>query len=66
MVHVGLDLSRRRLDVCVLAGAGPVLLRTAVSPDAGGLDVLVERVAAVAGVTEVAAAIESMTGPRGA
>jgi transposase len=64
MVHVGLDLSRRRLGVCVLAQAGPVLMRTAVSPDSDGLEGLVRQVAAVAGGVPVSAAIESMSGSR--
>jgi transposase len=74
MMHVGLDLSRRRVDVCVLDQGGRRVLETACSPDPGGLDGLVVR---VAGLVEAArllgfdddqagvqAVIESMTGAR--
>jgi predicted NBD/HSP70 family sugar kinase len=37
MLHVGLDLSRRRLDICLLDEHGEVLVETAVPPDADGL-----------------------------
>src|SRR3954468_24172725 len=37
MLHVGLDLSRRRLDVCLLDEAGGLLAETAVPSDADGL-----------------------------
>jgi transposase len=61
MLHVGLDLSRRRVDVAVLDAAGRQVLQTTASPDEGGLRDLVVRV----GVGEpVCAAIESMTGAR--
>ena len=33
MLHAGLDLSRRRLDVCVVDDAGEVVERTAAAPD---------------------------------
>jgi hypothetical protein len=39
MLHVGLDLSRRRLDVCLLDEAGGLLAETAVPSDADGLRV---------------------------
>ena len=62
MLHVGLDLSRTRLDVHVMNEAGaPVLVTTAV-PDAGGLASLVSRVGEFG--QPVTAAIESMTGAR--
>jgi hypothetical protein len=34
MLHVGLDLNRRRLDVCVLDGGGELVAETAALPDA--------------------------------
>jgi transposase len=62
MVHVGLDLSRTRLDVCVLGEAGDKLAVTTSPPDRDGLGVLVRK---IAGFGEpVSAAIESMNGAR--
>jgi transposase len=60
MLHAGLDLSRRRLDVCLLTDAGEVAARTVASPDADGLRHLVARVNA----PRVRAVIESMNGAR--
>ena len=60
MLHAGLDLSRRRLDVCLVGDAGEVLAQTAAAPDADGLRHLVGRVNA----SRVRAVIESMTGAR--
>ena len=40
MVHVGLDLSRTRLDVHVMDEAGAPLAVTTAVPDRGGLAVL--------------------------
>jgi hypothetical protein len=37
MLHAGLDLSRRRLDVCLLDEAGELVAQTAAPPDADGL-----------------------------
>ena len=37
MVHAGLDLSRRRLDVCLIDDAGEVVEHSAAAPDADGL-----------------------------
>jgi hypothetical protein len=37
MLHAGLDLSRRRLDVCLLSADAEVLEQTAAPPDADGL-----------------------------
>jgi len=62
MVHVGLDLSRTRLDVHVMDEAGAPLAVTTAAPDAGGLAVLVERIGGFGG--PVYAAIESMNGAR--
>src|SRR5919112_4470678 len=62
MLHVGLDLSRTRLDVHVMTEVGaPVLVTTAV-PDAGGLASLAARIGEFS--QPVTAAIESMTGAR--
>ena len=60
MLHAGLDLSRRRLDVCLLNDAGEVVAQTAAAPDADGLRHLVMRV----GAGRVRAVIESMNGAR--
>jgi transposase len=61
MVHAGLDLSRRRLDVCLLSERGEVVRELAVSPDGDGLAGLVARTRSVGPVRGV---IESMTGAR--
>jgi transposase len=60
MLHVGLDLSRHRVDVCVLDDDGARLHEFAVAPDAAGLAGLAARF----GGRPVQAAIESMTGAR--
>jgi transposase len=60
MLHAGLDLSRRRLDVCVLSADGESKQELAVSPDGDGLRRLTERLAG----QPVRAVIESMTGAR--
>jgi hypothetical protein len=44
MVHVGLDLSRTRLDVHVMDEPGAPLAVTTALPDAGGLAMLAERI----------------------
>jgi transposase len=62
MLHVGLDLSRKRLDVHVVDEGMVAVAVTGVLPDRDGLRSLVDR---VAGSGEpVHAAIESMTGSR--
>src|SRR5215213_6321434 len=61
MLHAGLDLSRRRLDVCLIGDEGDVVERLAAPPDADGLRHLVERVGPQGRVRGV---IESMTGAR--
>jgi transposase len=61
MLHAGLDLSRRRLDVCLIGDEGDVVGRLAAAPDADGLRRLVERVGPQGRVRGV---IESMTGAR--
>ena len=62
MLHVGLDLSRTRLDVHAMNEAGTPVLVTTAAPDVGGLASLVARVGESG--QPVAAAIESMTGAR--
>jgi hypothetical protein len=37
MLHAGLDLSRRRLDVCLLSGSGESIAEFATPADADGL-----------------------------
>ena len=62
MLHAGLDLSRRKVDVCLLSGAGEGVDEWASPPDADGLRGLAARAAmwgpAFRGV------IESMNGAR--
>lgn len=62
MLHLGLDLGRKRLDVCVLNESGDKLAVTQAPPDADGLRHLVKEVAVLGG--PVNAAIESMNGAR--
>jgi transposase len=62
MLHVGLDLSRTRLDVHVMDEAGAPLAVTTAIPDAGGLASLAHQVGELGG--PVTAAIESMNGAR--
>jgi transposase len=63
MVHAGLDLSRKRLDVQVVSETGERLEYVAVAPDADGLRVLGEHIQRRYG-SAVQAAVESMTGAR--
>jgi hypothetical protein len=49
MLHAGLDLSRRRLDVCLIGDEGDVVERLVAPPDADGLRHRVERVGPQAG-----------------
>jgi hypothetical protein len=62
MVHVGLDLSRTRLDVHVMDEAGAALAVTTAAPDRDGLTVLTDRIGGFGGPAY--AAIESMKGAR--
>ena len=62
MLHAGLDLSRKRLDVCLIDEAGEVVGRLAAPPDVDGLRGLVGRVAPCG--EPVRGVIESMTGAR--
>ena len=38
MLHAGLDLSRKRLDVCLLSDQGELVDELAAPPDGGGLE----------------------------
>jgi transposase len=62
MLHVGLDLSRQRLDVCLLSEHGGLIDDIAAPPDADGLRGLVRRVRPVG--REVRGVVESMNGAR--
>jgi transposase len=63
MLHAGLDLSRRKVDVCLLSGSGEQVDQLAAPPDADALRTLARRIEAVHG-EPVCAVIESMTGAR--
>ncbi len=63
MLHAGLDLSRRRLDVCVISELGELVEEIAAPPDADGLRYLTGKVARSHG-EPVRGVIESMTGAR--
>lgn len=62
MLYTGLDLSRKRLDVHVLAEAGETVEITQAPPDADGLRGLVQRMGRHG--EPITAAIESMNGAR--
>src|ERR1700730_7675605 len=62
MLHAGLDLSRKRLDVCLLSEHGELVEEFAAPPDADGLRGLVRHVRRHG--APVRAVIESMTGAR--
>jgi transposase len=63
MLHAGLDLSRKKLDVCLLGDDGEHLDQLAVAPDVDSLRTLARRVDEVHR-QPVCAVIESMTGAR--
>ena len=63
MLHAGLDLSRRKLDVCLLSETGEHLDQLAVPPDADSLKTLARRIEEVHR-EPVCAVVESMTGAR--
>jgi transposase len=63
MLHAGLDLSRRKVDVCLLSDEGRHLDQLAVAPDVDSLRTLARRIEAVHG-EPVCAVVESMTGAR--
>ncbi len=64
MLHAGLDLSRNRLDYCLLDGEGERLEVAAVAPDGDGLRGFAAGVGERFGPVGVRAAIESMNGAR--
>jgi transposase len=64
MLHAGLDLSRRRLDYCLLDEQGGRVEVGVAPPDADGLLGLVRGVRESYGSAPVQAAIESMNGAR--
>jgi transposase len=64
IMHAGLDLSRRRLDYCLLDERGARVEIGAAPPDADGLHGLARRVGEAHAPCAVRAAIESMNGAR--
>ncbi len=64
MLHAGLDLSRKALEVHLLAPDGSTVSTMTVPPDLDGLRGLVARVRRLPGGREVVGVIESMNGAR--
>jgi transposase len=62
MLHVGLDLSRRRVDVCLISDQGELIDRCTAIPDREGLYALARRVAVYG--EPARAVVESMNGAR--
>ena len=62
MLHVGLDLSRRRVDVCLISGEGELVEHFRASADRDGLCGLSRRVAVYD--EPVRGVVESMNGAR--
>jgi transposase len=62
MLHAGLDLSRRKIDVCLISEAGEIVEEWASPPDADGLRGLAARAAMHGGPAR--GVIESMNGAR--
>ena len=62
MLHAGLDLSRKRLDVCLLTEHGELIDHITAPPDGDGLCGLARRVAPFGG--PVRGVVESMNGAR--
>jgi hypothetical protein len=62
-LYAGLDLSRKKVDVCLLSGQGEHLDQLAVPPDVDSLRTLARRIEEVHR-EPVCAVIESMTGAR--
>ena len=60
MLHAGLDLSRRRVDVCLIDDRGELIAETTVPSGGDGLRRLTEGLAG----ERVRAVIESMNGAR--
>jgi transposase len=63
MLHAGLDLSRKKLDVCLLSDRGEHIDQLAVPPDVDSLKTLARRIDEVHR-EPVCAVVESMTGAR--
>ena len=63
MLHAGLDLSRKKVDVCLLSEMGEHLDQLAAPPDADSLRTLARRIGEVYR-EPVCAVVESMTGAR--
>jgi hypothetical protein len=63
MLHAGLDLSRKRLDVCLLGDDGERLDQLAVAPDVDSLKLFARRIEEVHR-QPVCAVIESISGAR--
>jgi transposase len=63
MLHAGLDLCRKKLDVCLLSDRGEHLDQLAVAPDVDSLRTLARRIDEVH-AEPVCAVVESMTGAR--
>jgi transposase len=63
MLHAGLDLSRKKVDVCLLSDKGEYLDQLAVPPDVDSLRTLAGRIEEVHR-EPVCAVVESMTGAR--
>ena len=62
MLHLGLDLSRKRIEVCLICDQGELIGRFTAVPDRDGLYGLAQRVAVYG--EPVRAVVESMTGAR--
>jgi transposase len=63
MIHAGLDLSRRKVDICLLSDDGAHLDQLVVPPDVDSLRTLARRIEEVHR-QPVCAVVESMTGAR--
>jgi transposase len=64
MLHAGLDLSRKRVNYCLLGAAGETVEAGGAPPDADGLAGLAARVERQRGPVAVRAVVESMNGAR--
>jgi hypothetical protein len=62
MLHAGLDLSRERLEVCLLTGHGELIDHVTAPPEGDGLCAAARRVAPFG--VPVRGVIESMNGAR--
>jgi len=63
MLHAGLDLRLRKLDVCLLSGSGEQVDQLAAPPDADALRALARRIDELYRES-VCGVVESMTGAR--